>query len=362
MRTLGLLNVLLIFLLILSALIPFLNSQNFWWLGYIGLAFPYLLLIAIGWFFFWLAVKPKYSLISLFAILICWKQVGVIIRFNSASFNYEKAKKNIRVLTWNVKVFEGIKDKKQAAYARAEIFAFIKSINPDVVCLQEFSQYDSSGYERDHIRRMKDAGFLYYYFSSDYSKKSVKYRSGVAIFSKEPMINQNKIQFDSNPESLIYADIVKNSDTFRIFTTHLQSYRFNKDDYRNIDDFKNKMEVEVNGSKNLLSKIKSGYKQRGLQAQQIRPVLDSSLYPEIICGDFNDVPNSYAYWQIRGDKKDAFVEKGSGLGRTFLSLDPTLRIDYILCDKKFDIKQFTVADKRLSDHFPLIADVELSKE
>ncbi len=37
-------------------------------------------------------------------------------------------------------------------------------------------------------------------------------------------------------------------------------------------------------------------------------------YPEIICGDFNDVPNSFTYFTIKGPRQDAFLEKGAKFG------------------------------------------------
>jgi endonuclease/exonuclease/phosphatase family metal-dependent hydrolase len=44
-----------------------------------------------------------------------------------------------------------------------------------------------------------------------------------------------------------------------------------------------------------------------------------------------------------------------------MSLSPTLRIDYILPDFRWDVKQFTIIDEALSDHFLLLADLELKK-
>lgn len=87
--------------------------------------------------------------------------------------------------------------------------------------------------------------------------------------------------------------------------------------------------------------------------------IDKSPYPVIVCGDFNDVPNSYAYCKIGDRLQNAFVEKGSGIGRTFSNISPTLRIDNIFTDKIFTISQFTRVRNNLSDHFPIIADVSL---
>jgi endonuclease/exonuclease/phosphatase family metal-dependent hydrolase len=81
----------------------------------------------------------------------------------------------------------------------------------------------------------------------------------------------------------------------------------------------------------------------------------------IICGDFNDVPNSYAYFRIKGQMQDAFLKKGFAVGRTFLSLAPTLRIDYIMADRRFEIRQLDLVDENLSDHMMLVSDILLKK-
>jgi endonuclease/exonuclease/phosphatase (EEP) superfamily protein YafD len=87
--------------------------------------------------------------------------------------------------------------------------------------------------------------------------------------------------------------------------------------------------------------------------------LGDSPYPVLFCGDLNDVPNSYTYSTVRGRMQDAFLKKGFGIGRTFSAISPTLRIDYIFADDHFKIKQFNRLVKHYSDHFMLVADIEL---
>ena len=112
-------------------------------------------------------------------------------------------------------------------------------------------------------------------------------------------------------------------------------------------------------SKNILSKMKTAFIKRGAQADYVREDEDKCNYPLIVCGDFNDVPNSYAYETIGKGLLNAFVEKGSGLGRTFYGISPTLRIDNVFVSKEFTVQQFTRVKQKLSDHFPLIVDVSL---
>ena len=128
-----------------------------------------------------------------------------------------------------------------------------------------------------------------------------------------------------------------------------------------IDEITTAKDSLIDNSKTVLAKLRKAIILRASQADIVRQIMDDSPYPTIFCGDLNDTPNSYTYFTIRGDMQDAFLEKGFGIGRTFSSLSPTLRIDYILTDDQFRVKQFTRIVKYLSDHFMIMADVELKK-
>ena len=89
----------------------------------------------------------------------------------------------------------------------------------------------------------------------------------------------------------------------------------------------------------------------------LREEIDRSPYPIVFCGDVDDVPNSYTYFKIKGSMQDAFLKKGFGFGRTYQFISPTLRIDYLMADKKFRIDQFTTLDYKYSEHYPLVMDI-----
>ena len=145
----------------------------------------------------------------------------------------------------------------------------------------------------------------------------------------------------------------------RVFTTHLQSFKFSKEDYAGIEKLKNNDDKALPASKGIFEKMKGAFTKRGEQARIVRDALDKTRYPSIICGDFNDVPNSFTYFHIRKDWQDVFLQESLGIGRTYLSLTSTLRIDYILPDPNFVIHQFDMVDEDLSDHLMLVADVSL---
>jgi endonuclease/exonuclease/phosphatase (EEP) superfamily protein YafD len=158
------------------------------------------------------------------------------------------------------------------------------------------------------------------------------------------------------------VDIVKGEDTIRVFNIHLQSLRFSRENLKYIDKPSVEDENAIKESKNIISKFRTGFLKRQKQADRIRAEIEISPYPVIVTGDFNDVPNSYAYHTIGRGMKNAFVEKGGGLGRTFSGISPVLRIDNIFADKRIDVLQFQLLKKKLSDHFPIIADVQLNKK
>jgi endonuclease/exonuclease/phosphatase family metal-dependent hydrolase len=158
-----------------------------------------------------------------------------------------------------------------------------------------------------------------------------------------------------------YADLAKDGDTFRLFNLHLQSLKFSKENLKYIGETSIDEGKNIEGSKSLISKFKTGFLKRKIQSEHIKKSINDSPYPVIVCGDFNDVPNSYAYSTIGKGLKNAFTEKGTGIGRTYYSISPTLRIDNIFCSPSFNVEQFTRLRKKMSDHFPLIADLYFKK-
>ena len=185
---------------------------------------------------------------------------------------------------------------------------------------------------------------------------------GSILFSKYPIIDSGKIKFPGNfAESLIYADIVKGKDTIRVFTTHLQSFQFSETDYANIEKLKDPDAEALEASENIYSKMKLAFTRRTEQADMVRKTIDKSPYPSFVCGDFNDVPNSYTYFKIRGGLQDAFLATSFGIGKSYNALAPTLRIDYIMPDNNFNVTQFDMVDEGLSDHHMLVTDISLKK-
>ena len=359
-RTLIVLNIITAFFYLLSALAPYVKPTSFWFISLLGLAFPVLLLLLTAFIFIWLILKWRVLWFSLIILLIGYKSISVIFGFHTpARFNYDKKPKQIRIASWNVARFlEWKRNDNERSKIRLKILEEINKQDPDIICLQEFFHSPDPRFY-NNISEIKEMGYPYHYFS--YDPDGEHQYIGAAIFSKFPMIDTGLVRYfrPSMPEALVHADIKAGEDTIRVFTTHLQSVQFRKRDYDAINEITNAEDSFFTNSKTVLAKLKKAMKYRSTQADVVRQILDDSPYPVVFCGDLNDVPNSHTYFTIRGSMQDAFLKKGFGIGRTYSSLSPTLRIDYIFTDEHFRIIQFTRVVKYLSDHFMLMADIEI---
>lgn len=350
-------NAIISLLFLIACLSPYVNPSHWWMNGFTGLIVPYLILALIFFIIFWLFAKPLLVLIPLLTLAIGWQQLIVVFAWHpGAGFSKRKHDNVLRIVDWNVQSFNGLsKNTDIKKLIPTELAESAMKLRPDVICMQEFN----TAVNADNIALFKKQ-YPYHYFSNDYQRSNNGYQSGCIIFSKYPIIDSGKIKYPV-AESLIYADILKGSDTIRIFTTHLQSFKFKKGDYTDLGKIRDQDDETLVASKSIFRKMKLAFSRRGIQANMVRDEIDKSPYPSVICGDFNDVPNSYAYFQIKGNRQDAFLQKGFAIGRSFIALAPTLRIDYILPDRAFEVKQFDMVDEALSDHIMLVTDILLKK-
>jgi endonuclease/exonuclease/phosphatase family metal-dependent hydrolase len=93
----------------------------------------------------------------------------------------------------------------------------------------------------------------------------------------------------------------------------------------------------------------------------VAKAVSESPFPVIICGDFNDTPTSYTYATISKGLTDAFLQSGTGIGKTYVGIFPTLRIDFILLSKELESLQTQTIEKPFSDHYPLISYIRTAK-
>ncbi len=355
-------NIGIALLFLLGCYASYFNPTTYWFLGLLTIASLYFFLLLVIFIVFWLFAKTKFIFISLITVALAWNPLGQIIKIKqSEEFKIAKLPNSIRVMSWNVEHFD-ILEHKTHPERKKEMLDLINKYSPDVACFQEMVGGDIDSTAINYVPRIaKDLNYQNYYYS--YDKRDDfdgKHHYGIITFSRFPIIQK----YTYSPPELNYnsifqsIDVATDNDTFRVFNIHLQSLKFSDVSRQYIEDPTMKGEIDIEKSKNIISKFKTGFAKRKLQSERVKKSMNESPYKVIVCGDFNDVPNSYAYNTIGKGLKNAYAEKGTGIGRTFSSISPTLRIDNIFVDNKMMVEQFVRIKKKLSDHFPIIADVQ----
>ena len=359
-------NTVVVIFYLLACLVPFVDSGKAWFIAMLGLIFPLLFFALVGFLLYLLIIKSKWAFLCIVALPFGWQQVSVMFSFHFPDkFKDVKLPENIRVLTWNLSSWGETNRSKKMNNMRAMV-DLIKKTNADVLCFQEYIYIKDKSYQDSVIIALKENGYKYSYFAkTNYTRRIYRTTilTAVAVLSKYPITDTAQFYYseDDFSEPLIYADIEINNQPIRIFTTHLQSVRFENNDFEALHKLKEPYKANVKQSRAMVGKLKYAYKGRAAQAEMLNKKIKESPYPVIVCGDFNDVPNSYTYFTVKGDLQDAFLRKGTGFGRTLRLISPTLRIDYILADKKLDVRQYGKIEVPYSDHYPILADFNFSK-
>jgi endonuclease/exonuclease/phosphatase family metal-dependent hydrolase len=322
------------------------------YLSLFGLAYPASLLLNFGFIVYWLFKKPKYALVSAFAIVIGLNHFTDFFQISLGKPETTKVN-HMKVLTYNVRNF-GLYSAEGKKEIRNKIFDVLDRENADLVCFQEFFHSDKKGYFTTRDSLLKFLPTKYYHERYTHAMKGQNY-FGVALFSKYPIVNKGFVPFENDPNNFcIYADLKVEGDTIRVYDAHLQSIRFKPEDYAFVDQNRNEEELDQ-GSKRIARRLKLAFQKRQLQVDRVVQSIADSPHPVILCGDFNDPPVSYTYEAFTDLLEDSFCEAGSGIGNTYIGVFPSFRIDYILHSKELEAIEYKTLDEKLSDHHAVVA-------
>lgn len=357
----------LLFLLVLCGLSRYISPETSSIPAFLGLLFPYLyvlcFIVALLWLFTWR--RPALYAFATLALLLPFMLKFVSIGFlNSGKpWNDEDA---FSVMSFNVRAFNRYNQLKDENphYRRNLILTFIKDEAPDVICLQE-SYFDTThGYKTvDTLKFMQQARFVH----ENNSLKRDKHRFGIATLSRFPIISKGTLFVSDNFNFAIYSDIVKESDTIRVYNAHLSSIGLSREDFAFIEnvggiDYENNDTLPFKtGLRKIAGRLKRAFVKRAAQVEVVAAHIAESPYPSILCTDLNDTPSSYAYRLISKNMQDAFLKSGSGLGKTYNGILPYFRIDYIFYSKEFESKDFETHYLDLSDHYPITVLLNMNK-
>lgn len=328
-----------IVLLFLSYLAPWVRPDLFPWLSFFGTGYPWWLLFNVVLLLYWAWRMGRFALYHIGIIAFGWSYVTAFWGLNSDQKVHDP---HFVVMTHNQGgLFKRRPDDKAVAEVAERYVAFLKERGvPDVICSQE----TYGPFYREVARRL---GFEY----------SFNLKKGTVIISRFPIAAGGDIPFGKTQNSTLWADIKgPQGKTFRVYNVHLQSNKVSAKTEKMLEPGEIDQDKAFEEIGFVLNRVGAATAVRTEQAERIRLHQNDCPHPSLICGDFNDTPNSWVYRHLSEGMTDAFQTAGFGRGTTYAGSLPMLRIDYVLAAPAIDVYDCTIArNPAFSDHYPVFA-------
>lgn len=324
---------------------------------YFGIGYPVILLLNIGFVFFWLYRRRWYFLLSLITIGIGYKTLLNTVPIRIAKKEIAPPG-TVKLFSYNV---GGFFFTKKYDTNTKELLRYVVGTFPDIICLQEVALSHRKGHSFKE-ESLFDILEKYPYKASYYTRIRKYSRHGNFIFSKYPILRKGQYDVgEGRIEKALFADINIDGKTIRVVTVHLNSFQLTPISNTLYDELSAKDQAQFTSTmKHIVKSIGKGAHYRGEQVQKLKDYMDECPFPIILTGDFNDTPGTYTYKKLSKGMEDSFVVNGSGLGATYNGNYPSFRIDYILyssCLKSYGYQRHKV---EYSDHFPISTYFDIS--
>ncbi len=341
---------LLVSIISLAALLLTLVTSHYdpaisWVFPIVGLFSPAIyilaLLLALYWIIRW---RWLYAIFLIIPLVIGAPQISHYAKIETKrEFRPAPRRGVVKLMSYNVRSF--INDAGQSS--TLDMVDFLEQQRPDIICFQEFAA------DRWNEHSAPD-------FMKSFNLVKI---NELAIYSRYKIIesSSNLINADYDSGTGLWADLLVGEDTMRLYNIHLHSTTINNRDNEYISNMEFLVDtMSRNTLKGMLSRFKNTSIGRASQADTIAYSIAQTPHRVVVCGDFNDTPNSYAFRKISHGLQDAFQEAGVGYPHTFRGFMNILRIDYILVEEPTEVISYQIIDSvLLSDHLPVITTLKL---
>ncbi|MEG2240374.1 MAG: endonuclease/exonuclease/phosphatase family protein [Alistipes sp.] len=351
-------SILAIILLTLTFVAPYINPGSMWIFSILGLLAPavycgtllLMLYWIIRWQWQWASILMLLVFLGLFKVSLFYKP-----EFKRHYEDASSERNTLKFMTYNVRQFYSNNGQSSAD----SVLKMIGEVDPDILCMQEFNT--------PLVSKNSDFAQLLEIYNSAVGVSNVDVETlstaPLVIFSKFPIIHTGGVLSQSDIRESIWADLLIEGDTVRIFNNHLHSTAITSSD----DDFITNHRYLSDTTRNekirsIVRRFRDNSILRAAQVDTIALAINATPYEKIVCGDFNDTPMSYVYRTMAGDLTDAFRERGLGYAHTFRGFHNTLRIDYVLSSDRFEPLSYQMQDVDYSDHHPVVVKLKYKKK
>ncbi|RLD23251.1 MAG: hypothetical protein DRI54_07605, partial [Bacteroidetes bacterium] len=195
-------NVLVVILLWLAGFSVKIDPADLVIPAFLGLAYPFILLLNVLFIFAWLIIDRKFAIISTLAILIGFQSFFNFFQINLS----HKQEDSIKLMNYNVRLFDLYNWSKNKA-TRNKIFDLLKKEDADIYCFQEFYQVDREGFFTTRDTMITFLRANNYREAYTHKLRGDQY-FGVATFTSFPIVNSGIIHFDNDINNVcLYTDL-----------------------------------------------------------------------------------------------------------------------------------------------------------
>ena len=294
---------------------------------------------------YWLIMRRwHWALIPFITLLCCIPYISTLYQFGEPGEAVEK-QPGLKIATYNVALF----GREASGFMAQDILSEMKKQKVDICCFQEYSDHSGDKKNSDSYK--------------EYFPYMVMGQHDMVVYSRYPIVRSKNIPFEMTNNSAMWVEVKVEDQVIRVYNAHLETTGINGTLHRAAKAQVNTgIETESNRLlRALYGNYTIGMMARAGQANVLAMDMRESEVPVIVCGDFNDVPYSYVYNTMLGDKVDGFKECGSGYMYTFRGGKKNVRIDYIFHDKVFKGMTYYKKELTYSDHYPVFMKLDINK-
>ena len=325
--------------LMLSVSATFVSPARAWFLTVMGLCFVPLAMICALLFGVALVRRSRTAWLLALVLLVSAFFAGRTFRFSNQK---EPDASGPSVMTYNVGLFANSASGARSRVELADsVAAYIRSVDADIVCLQEFYLPNSVNEKRWLHSRFPG------YITDYYTLTGQNGTAGCVTLSRYPVVRKGKIPFEGSTNMVLYIDIDTGGEIVRIYNCHLESYNMSIPFI--FSSVRSEEMMERSGRR-----FRRSILARARQVDSLVADMKECPVRSFAVGDFNDMPVSYTYSRLIRGRKDAFRTARRGFGGTFSALLRIMRIDYILYPKDLEAVSYKVSRVKYSDHYPLL--------
>lgn len=302
-------------------------------------------IVTVAWFCFGHWIVGGLGVLTFF---ICASPIKMWFPMQKAPEPQEEAFR-FTLLTWNI--LHGA-DLGEPEHEGVRTMEEVLRINPDIVCMQEFTGSDAAEMNRKAPATMDSINSRYPY------RLGMNATYDITILSKFPL---EHLYFGSAYNYVLSECCVVSLPGRRIALAniHLPSFALDESE-KTIFAPRGDMNQKEKLTSRIYAKLKHAIPMRALAAEKVLGGLTQLSMPTVICGDFNDVPASWTYRLfLKEGFKDAYCATNFFPTYTFYPHGFYFHLDQMLY--RGDIRPLGVdrLDIRTSDHLPLLATFEV---